>query len=133
MGEEISMTNPFDPETLRLLDESEEVAIETRRDAGAPTHRTIIWSVVVNGEVFVRSVRAAEGRWYREASSNPSDAALHVGDRRIPVRAVPATDGAVVEAVSEAYKSKYERKWPGPTAGMVRPEALPTTLRLVPA
>lgn len=127
------MTNSFDPETLRLLNESEEVAIETRRDADSPTHRTIIWTVVVNGEVFVRSVRGGKGRWYREVSSKPSDAALHAGDRRIPVRAVPATDGAIVEAVSGAYKSKYERKWPGPTAGMVRPEALPTTLRLEPA
>jgi hypothetical protein len=126
------MNESFDTETLRLLDETDEVRIETRRDADSPVHRTIVWVVVVEGEVFVRSVRGAKGRWYRELSSTP-EGALHVGERRIPVRAAPATDGPTVAAVSEAYRSKYEESLPGPTAAMVRPDVLPTTLKLSPA
>ena len=106
--------------------------IETRRDADSPEHRTIIWVVVVEGEVFVRSVRGPKGRWYREISSNP-EGALHAGDSRIPVRATPATDDMTVEAVSDAIRSKYEEASPGPTAAMVRPDTLPTTLKLSPA
>ena len=126
------MNGYFDPETLQLLDETREVRIETRRDESAPAHRTIIWGVTVEENVFVRSVRSEKGRWYREVSANPS-AALHVGDRRIPVRAVPVTDEPTVGAVSEACRSKYEQTAPGPTRAMVRPDTLPTTLKLEPA
>jgi hypothetical protein len=126
------MNDSFDTETLHLLDETDEVRIETRRDADSPVHRRIVWVVVVEDEVYVRSVRGSRGRWYRELSSNP-EGALHVGERRIPVRAAPATDAPTVEAVSEAYRSKYGESWPGPTAAMVRPDVLPTTLKLSPA
>lgn len=126
------MNDPFDTETLNLLDKTNEVRIETRRDADSPAHRTIVWVVVVDGEVYVRSVRGTKGRWFREISSNP-EGALHVGQRRIPVRAAPATDDSTVEAVSDAYRSKYEGYLPGPTAAMVRPEVLQTTLKLSPA
>jgi hypothetical protein len=122
------LNDSFDRETLQLLDETQEVRIETRRDEDAPVHRTIIWVVTVDGDVFVRSVRGDRGRWYREVSANPS-AALHVGDRRIPVRAVPVTDEPTVGAVSDAYRSKYGRWAPGSTQAMLRHE----TLRLEPA
>jgi hypothetical protein len=126
------MNDSFDAQILALLDETEEVRIETRRDEEAPEHRTIIWVVVTGGEVFVRSVRGPKGRWYREISSHP-EGALHAGDTRIPVRAASATEESTVEAVSEAIRSKYEQSAPGPTAAMLRPETLPTTLRLSPA
>jgi len=122
----------FDPETLDLLDESEEVHIETSSDADSPKRRTIIWVVVVEGEVFVRSVQGQKGRWYQRISAHP-EAALKAGDTSIPVRAAPATEEDTVDAVSAAFRSKYEEKWPGPTAGMVRPATLPTTLKLSPA
>ena len=126
------MDDSFDTGTLNLLRETDEVYIETRSDADSPEHRTIIWVVVVGGEAFVRSVRGPKGRWYREISSNP-EGALHVDDERIPVRATPAPEGTTVGAVSEAFRSKYGEAWPGPTAGMVRSEVLPTTLKLSPA
>ena len=126
------MTGRFDPETLDLLDDTEEVRIETRRDENSPVHRTIVWVVVVGGEVFARSVRGQKGRWYREISGNPAGA-LHVGDKHIPVHASPATESPTTQAVSEAIRSKYERAWPGPTAAMLRADVLPTTLKLSPA
>jgi hypothetical protein len=126
------MNGSFDAETSQLLDETREVQIETRRDENAPMHRTIIWVVTLDGEVFVRSVRGEKGRWYREVSAN-SSAALHAGDRRIPVRAVPVTDEQTVGAVSEAYRSKYGRTAPASTEAMLRAETLPTTLKLEPA
>ena len=126
------MNDSFEAETLRLLDETREVRIETRRDDHPPEHRTIIWVVVVEGEVFVRSVRGARGRWYREISSNP-EGALHVHNDRLTVRAAPATDEATVDAVSAAFRSKYQQSSPASTEAMVRPESLPTTVKLSPA
>jgi hypothetical protein len=125
------MNESFDPDILRLLDDTKEVRIETRRDADSPEHRTIIWVVVVEGEVFVRSVRGQRGRWYREISSNP-EGALHVKDDRIPVQAASATDETIVDAVSAAFRSKYQQSSPASTEAMVRPETLPTTLKLAP-
>jgi hypothetical protein len=126
------MKDSFAPQILRLLDETKEVRIETRRDGDSPEHRTIIWVVVVEGEVFVRSVRGQRGRWYREISANP-EGALHVQDDRIPVQAAPATEEATVDAVSAAFRSKYQQSSPASTEAMVRPETLPTTLKLSPA
>jgi hypothetical protein len=127
------LSSSFHPETLNLLGETEEVYIETSRDADSPEHhRTIIWVVVVGDEVFVRSVRGHKGCWYQRISAHPQGAVL-VEDTRIPVRTAPATDTATVDAVSEAFRSKYEDAWPGPTAGIVRSEVLPTTLKLSPA
>ena len=125
-------SSSFDPETLKFLHETDEIYIETSRDADAPELRTIIWAVVVGDEVFVRSVRGWKGRWYQRISAHP-DGALLVGDTRIPVRAATATDNETVDTVSEAFRSKYEDAWPGPTAGIVRSEVLPTTLKLSPA
>ena len=126
------MSSSFDSETLELLDETDLVYIETRRDGDSPVHRTIIWVVVVEGEAFVRSVRGPKGRWYREISSNP-EGALHLRGDRFPVRATPATENTTVNAVSDALKRKYEESSPGPTAAMVRPDVLQTTLKLSPA
>ena len=122
----------FDREALAALDRTNEVPIGTRPDASSPGHETVIWAVVVDGDVFVRSVRGARGRWYREVSANPG-AALHVGDRRIPVRAVPVRGEPTVGAVSEAYRDKYGRTSPGSTRAMLQPETLLTTLKLEPA
>lgn len=119
-------------EILAALDATDEVRVETRRDASSPGHETVIWAVVVDGEAFVRSVRGAKGRWYREASANP-DVTLRVNDWRVPVRAVPETDARTIEGVSEAIREKYGASFPGPTAAMLREEVRATTLRLTPA
>ena len=122
----------FGREILDALDAADEVRVETSRDGGSAERSTVIWAVVVDGGVFVRSVRGGEGRWYREASANPL-LVLHVNGGRIPVRAVHESDAEIVGKVSGAYRAKYEASYPGPTAGIVRQEVLSTTLRLLPA
>jgi hypothetical protein len=126
------LSSSFDPETLNLLGKTDEVYIETSRDVDSPEHRTIIWAIVIGDEVFVRSVRGRKGRWYQRILAHP-EGALNVGNTHIPVRAAPATDAVTIDAVSEAFRSKYQDAWPGPTAGIVRSEVLPTTLKLSPA
>ena len=119
-------------EILDALDGTEEVRVETTRDASSPKHETVIWVVVVDGNAFVRSVRGEKGRWFREASVNPY-VTLRVNDRRVPLRAVPETDARTIEKVSGVIREKYGVSYPGPTAAMVREEVLSTTLRLLPA
>jgi hypothetical protein len=119
----------FKPDELALLEQAEEVDIETQPPEG-PVHRATIWIVVDNGSAYVRSVRGPAGRWYRELLANPAGA-LHVDGRRIPVTAIPAADPDSVERVSAALRRKYK----GVTglAPMLKPQTFPTTLRLEPA
>jgi hypothetical protein len=116
-------------ELLRHVDGAEEVEIETRRRTGEP-RRTIIWIVTAGGRIYVRSVRGPSGRWYQRLRSTP-DGAIHVAGTRTPVRAVPVDDAAEIERVSEALRRKYAGHGTSLT-NMLRPETLPTTLRLEP-
>jgi hypothetical protein len=120
----------FDAETLALLDRTEEVTIETRSRSGRG-HETIIWVVVAEGgDVYVRSVRGTSGRWYGELMET-QQGALHAGERRIGVRAIPAPDELSIEACNEALRRKYTGI-PG-FEPMFEEHTLPTTVRLVPA
>lgn len=109
------------------LETAREVDIETSRGDDAPVHRTTIWAVVAAGEVYVRSLRGADGRWYRELMANP-EAVLHVDGDSIQVRAVKADDPESVERASEGFRGKYADS--SALESMIRDEIAPTTVRL---
>ena len=119
----------FEESDLDLLARLEEVDVETRSAAG-DVHRTIVWPVVRDGVVYLRSYKGMNGRWYREALADPAIALVADG-RRLPARAVPATDAGSVEACSAALRDKYPRD--SSLEAMLVPEVLPTTLRIEPA
>jgi hypothetical protein len=119
----------FEQSDLAAMAAAEEVDIETRAATGE-THRTIIWIVVRDGEVYIRSYRGDRGRWYREATADP-EVAIHVDGRRVAARAVAATDPASVAACSAGLAEKYEGD--PATPAMLADAVLATTLRLVPA
>jgi hypothetical protein len=112
---------------LEIVDEAKRVVIETR--SGDRTIGTIIWVVVDDGEVFVRSVRGDGGKWYQRALADP-EVALRVGDDLLRFRAVPADDAESVERVSQALRRKYQPG--GSLDSMLLPEVLGTTLQLDP-
>lgn len=121
-------TMGFSADELDLLDRTDEVEIETTAGDG-DVHRTIIWAVVDDGEVFIRSYRGPRARWYREALEHPA-VAIGIADRRLPAQAIPATDASSIERTSTALLRKYAND---PAAkAMVRPEVLDLTLRLDP-
>ena len=111
------------------LESVAEVDIETSRGAGAAVRRTTIWPVVGEGEVFVRSLKGDDGRWYRELMANP-DAVLHVEGQAIPVRAVKADDAESVERATDGFRRKYPDS--RSLDAMIRDEIAPTTVRLEP-
>lgn len=117
----------FSREDLELLDRTREVEIETRR--GDRSYRTVIWVVVDDGEVFIRSVRGERGKWYQRAEADPQ-VTLHADGRSIDARVVPARDEESVSRVDEALRAKYRPG--GSLDSMLREETLGTTLRLEP-
>jgi hypothetical protein len=111
---------------LVKIDRAREVVIETKR--GDRSFETIIWVVVDDGEVFVRSVQGEDGRWYRRALSDPN-ITLAVGGDRFAFVAVPADDPMSIERTSEALRRKYSGR---SLENMLLPKTLHTTLRLDP-
>jgi len=119
----------FATDDLQRLAAAEEVEIETQAPDG-PAHRTIIWVVVDDSEVFVRSVNGQPARWFREASANPA-VALHLDSRRLPVTAIPATAPNSIERSSAALRAKYGHDRTSP-ASMLEPDTLDANFRLQP-
>jgi hypothetical protein len=116
----------FDADTLRTLHDLEEVAIRTEKH---PANAVVIWITVPDGQAFVRSVRGDKGRWYRDLAADPR-ATLEFAGQRLAVTAIPVVDPASIDHVSREYLRKYSTS---PFAqSVVRPEVLPTTLRLEP-
>lgn len=116
---------------LWKIAESDEVEIETRRDAKSPMHRVTIWIVPTEYGVYVRSVNGKRGRWYQEALANPM-LTVRLGRRKAMTRAELEKNPLVIRAVNAAYRKKYGERWPDDTTAMLRRSRLPTTLRLTP-
>jgi hypothetical protein len=117
---------PLDPNKLEQIAQAREVVIQTRK--GERLFDTIIWVVVDEGEVFVRSVRGERGRWYRRALAEP-DVALAVGGDSFRFVAMPADDAESIQRTSDALSRKYRGR---SLEMMLQPETLGTTLRLDP-
>ncbi|MEX1133658.1 MAG: DUF2255 family protein [Acidimicrobiia bacterium] len=115
------------PEQLDQIASTKEVLIETRD--GDQAQETIIWVVVDDGDVFIRSFRGQAGRWYRQAIAKP-DVDLIVGEDRYRFHASPATDRDSVERTSAGFRLKYGKG--RSVDAMVLPGVLDTTLRLIP-
>jgi len=78
--------------------------------AGTGQHRFIgIWSVVVEGRVFVRSWSIKPRSWYRTFLEEPRGA-IKIGSREIPVRAIRTRSDRLKDAVSRAYLAKYNTR-----------------------
>ena len=118
----------FTTDTLESIDAAHEVLIETRAEDGR-AYRTVIWIMVEDGAVYVRSVRGDDGRWYQQATANPA-VKIVVGSVEIDAVAQVAPDEQSVRSASEGLRRKYS---PGPSLdAMLAPAVLHTTLRLEP-
>lgn len=120
----------FAPDVLERFAHTSVIEVVTRAAPGAPVHRTPIWAVVDEdeGTVYVRSIRGAKGRWYREMRAQPRAEAIVDGER-VAVNAVPASQGEIKRATA-AYQRKYGHD--PHVGGVLQPDVFPATLRLEP-
>src|SRR5260370_28291674 len=108
------------------LAESDEVQIETRRDARSPLHRVTIWIAPTEDGVYIRSYKGRKGRWYQEALANAL-VTMRVGRRKATARVELEHNPLLIRAVSAAYRKKYGERWPDETQDMLKRSILPTT------
>jgi hypothetical protein len=101
--------------------------------AGMEPHRVIgIWAVVVEGRVFVRSWSIKPRSWYRTFLGEPRGLIV-VNDREMPIRAVNTRSERLKDAVTSAYREKYNT--PGSlhfVKGFALKKRRDTTTELVP-
>src|SRR5260370_40456285 len=92
----------FEADTLSDLRDIKEVTIRTEKH---PDSAVVIWVVVTDDEVFVRSFRGTKGRWYRDLATG-GPATLEFARRRLRVQAIPAKNPAAIERASHADLGK---------------------------
>ncbi len=101
--------------------------------AGSAPHRIIgIWAVVVEDRVFVRSWSLKPRSWYRTFLEDPRGI-IEVEGKQFHVRAVQTRSERLKDAVSRAYREKYDT--PGSVKyarDLGRPKSRATTTELVP-
>src|SRR5262245_10706619 len=93
----------FDTDTLRALREVDEVKIRTGKH---PKSAVVIWVVVADDDVFVRSFRGSKGRWYRDLAAG-GPATLEFAGQRLAVQAIPANEPEAIDRTSRQFLRKY--------------------------
>ncbi|MFT0848243.1 DUF2255 family protein [Actinomycetaceae bacterium L2_0104] len=68
---------------------------------------TWIWSVVVDGRLFVRAWNGRRGRWYRSALAQRAGRITAAGSQ-YEVEFTPVDDDELNARIDAAYSSKYE-------------------------
>ncbi len=81
-----------------------------REDGGTPGTPTWIWSVVVDGDVYVRAYNGTASRWY-QAALRQRAGRIRAGGGEWEVAFEPvdgtAPDGAMQTVIDAAYRAKY--------------------------
>jgi hypothetical protein len=126
------MTATWTEQQLDEIDRTDEVHIAPRRGDGSLASPRIVWAVRVGEEVYMRSVKGAEGAWYRTTRAR-HEGRLAAGGVGLDVAFddVDPADGELGGRIDAAYRAKYSR-YPGPVASITAERARVTTLRLDP-
>lgn len=98
-----------------------------REDGKTPGTLTWIWSVVVEGELYVRAYNGTASRWYQAALKQKAGQIEFAGMKK-DVTFVPVT-GKLQDAIDAAYQAKYSSPYLQP---MIGDKARAATMQIVP-
>ena len=94
------------PNELRKIAETDDLHIAPFREDGQTYGTpTWIWSVVVDGELYVRAYNGTSSRWYQAAIRQKAGRITAAGLTK-EVAFEPVT-GGVNERIDDAYRAKY--------------------------
>lgn len=117
----------FTDEELRALEPIGEIRVAGRRNDGSLRTLTIVWHVVVDGKLYIRSVRGVDGSWYKGVIRHYEGAIDWDGQTR-NVTYIP--DDSVDDKLDAAYFAKYGNG--SSSRAITNAAATPTTLRVEP-
>jgi hypothetical protein len=115
------------PDDLAAIDGDGELHVAARRPDGTLHTPRIVWHVVVDGHLFIRSVRGEDGAWYRGVRRTGTGE-IDAGGVRADVTFTP--DDARDAAIDLAYHAKYGDG--SAVTSITSPTATATTLRVDP-
>jgi hypothetical protein len=118
----------WDPDDLAALERVGEIDVAAHRADGTLRDPRIVWHVVVDGALFVRSVRGEGGAWYRGVLRTGTGV-VDGGGVRVDVTFTPDADHD--DAIDAAYRARYGSG--SAVRAITDPVAVATTLRVDPA
>ena len=113
---------------LAAIEGEGELRVAARRADGTLRDPRIVWHVVVDDALYIRSVRGDAGAWYR-AVQRTRAGVVEAGGIRAEVSFTP--DGSHDDDIDRAYHDKYGHG--APVRSITSPQARATTLRVEPA
>lgn len=120
---------PWNAQTLAAIAVGDLYISPLREDGVTYGTPTLVWPLVVDGDVYVRAANGPGSKWYRAAIRQKAGR-IRVAGEVIDVTFEPA-EGDVTDAIDAAYETKY----PGSSAVPIMQAAGPksATVRILPA
>lgn len=117
----------WNPTDLQTIDRAGEILVAAHRPDGTLRPATIVWHVVVDGALFIRSVRGQHGAWYR-AVQRTGTGAVEADGVHADVTFTP--DASHDTQIDHAYRAKYGDG--SPVRAITSATATATTVRVDP-
>jgi hypothetical protein len=118
----------WDPADLAAIDRAGELDVAAHRADGTLRTPRIVWHVVVDGCLFIRSVRGVDGAWYRGVQRTGTG---HIESGGVTADVTFTDDHDHDAEIDQAYRAKYGNG--SPVQAITSPTAAATTLRVDPA
>ncbi|QES88418.1 DUF2255 family protein [Rhizosphaericola mali] len=101
------MNHQFETEELEKINKADDLKIAPFRSDGVTYGTpTWIWSVVVDGNLYVRAYNGKKGRWYQSAMQQKAGR-IYAAGNTFEVVFESVIDAHLNTKIDAAYKSKY--------------------------
>ena len=121
---------PWTSDQLDKVERAEELQIASIRRDGTLRKPVTIWVVRHGDDLYVRSVRGRPAHWFR-GTQERHEGRIRAGGVQQDVTFVD-TGHDIGDEVDAAYRAKYRRYAGSILNSVLTPEALSTTIKLVP-
>jgi hypothetical protein len=115
---------------LARMDRADELGIASRRPDGSLRPYVTVWFVLVGDDLYVRSAYGHDNPWFQRALAS-GEGRIRVGGAERDV-GFEEPDASVAADVDAAYHANYDRYGARMVGTVVSPEAVRSTLRLIP-
>jgi hypothetical protein len=114
-------------DTLRKIVAADDLHVAPFREDGVtPGTPTWIWSVAVDGDLYVRGYNGQASRWYQAARRQRAGQITAAGATRDVL--FEPVEGPINDRVNEAYRAKYR----GSLVPMIGDHARSATIKIMP-
>ena len=110
---------------------AEELQIRSLRRDGSLRNPVTVWVILLNNDLYVRSVNGRNGAWFRGTQVCHEGRILAGGIERAATF-VEEANPAINDQIDTAYRTKYRRYATSIVNSVLTPQARAATIKLVP-